>query len=508
MQKLAFFVLFCFFSNLIFGQIKTVKKPPVDAPQKKTTPIKPSAPAAPKASGKYTLKIRTNEDCNVYIDGQFKFLLKVDELKKISLSKGEFDIAAKPVNTEDFNNFHELIYVTDEKLETEDIYGIILVEADAKRIAREEQERQEQAKKDEEAYQYRIKSEEESAWNNAKYLNSISSYQNYLDGNTLRTNAAEARELIAKLKLSEDEDAWRRTKEANYITSYENYINGYTLKNHLNEAISIHKDGLINLGTKSAAINDLKQMESYFNTYFRLYPNGADISKAKKTMCDAYFRAGVIAAKEKTLASQNTAINYFYSSKNLCPLDNNVDSYLNKALRKVKQYERPNRSFMSYCWDEISPIGLSFGGLKTRKIGVYLTPRCNVGIFTNGTYFTVKNDGSLNGNVYDDIRFTNVVRKANVELNFGLTKKIFYPLWLYAGIGGAYNTTYWKMDTYDDYGVYYKTNWVRNTDLTYWSPVFESGLIFDIKGFNLRVGAKTADEDWFVTAGIGFSFTK
>jgi hypothetical protein len=89
----------------------------------------------------------------------------------------------------------------------------------------------------------------------------------------------------------------------------------------------------------------------------------------------------------------------------------------------------------------------------------------------------------------------------------GLTKKITYPVWVYAGAGGAYNPVYWEAEVFNGNGAMtHEKEWARNTDETTWTPVIEAGIITDLRGFHLKGGFKTHDfSAWHLSVGIGFS---
>ncbi|MFT4849912.1 MAG: ankyrin repeat protein [Sediminicola sp.] len=175
---------------------------------------------------------------------------------------------------------------------------------------------------------------------------------------------------------------------------------------------------------------------------------------------------------------------------------------------------REDRFFYTYAFDSICNYGYSVGTVNNKRLGFYLTVRANEEYFkTSGSNGTVDNKGKVTGGQFtnwgNDWRFINNTRSSVVEALIGINKKIAYPLWIYAGAGISYSQTSWEMDIYDNLGDYYDTDWLKNTDEQYYKPVFESGFIVDLSGFNIRGGVKTEKfKEFTMTLGIGFSISR
>ncbi len=306
-----------------------------------------------------------------------------------------------------------------------------------------------------------------------------------------------------------DETAWEKAKKTNTIGSFEEYQAGKTIKTHDKEAESIIKRSLIYHGEKAANDNDFVNMESNLKKYISRYPFGEDVGKAKGIMCDAYYRTGIGYAKNKTSGGQTDALAYFEKAKQICVDKKDLAGQIHTAERLLIRYRRPDRFFYAFIHDSISKYGISVGSINNPDIGGYFSVRFNTEVFTSSTYFTVNNAGVTDGNTYADVRFKNEIRRGNGEALLGITAKVTHPFWIYVGAGISGNPVFWKMDTYDDNGDYYKTDWVRNTDEVMWKIVCETGLIMDLSGFNLRVGYKTTNfSGGLITFGIGFSVSR
>lgn len=342
-----------------------------------------------------------------------------------------------------------------------------------------------------------------ASFNREDFATAIRKFDRALE---LFSGDAEARQLKAK---AQDELAWQQTKKTNTIEAFEKYVAGSTLKQHKAEAIETIQKALIYHGENYAKEGNIEQMEYFLNKYLNEYSYGDDAGKAKSILCATYYRSALTLADTKDAYSQGRAIDYYNNINRLCPSDYSLAKNLKTANRRKIRYSRPNRGYLAYVYDSLMPIGLSIGTVNNRKLGVYLTARINGEFMTDQAYYTVDNSGKLDGNVYNDIRFTHEVRTGQAEVMVGFTKKITYPLWLYAGGGMAIRKVWWEMDTYSDRGTYYETEWVRNTDETRQSFLFDAGAIIDLSGLHLRGGIKTTDfKTMKYSVGIGFSWKR
>lgn len=310
-----------------------------------------------------------------------------------------------------------------------------------------------------------------------------------------------------------DEIAWDRAFEIFTIESFEAYIHGNTIRVHQEEA---HRNVIRKLkffGEKYAAENDLVNMELYCNKYFKNYPNDADVTRIKQVMCNRYQVNGDRDALQKNLYAQQQALISYKKAMGICKNEGQLAEQIHRTERLIIRYSRPDRMYYAYTYDRIDKIGLSLGTINNQLIGVYGTVRSNSEFFSlsspNGT---VDNSGEVTGGQFaswgNNWEFKNEVSNANCEFLMGITKKLSFPIWAYAGLGISYNSLYWRMAIYDNLGDYYDTFWVKNSDETFVKPVFESGLILDLNGFNLRGGFKFVHGKSHLSLGIGFSLER
>ncbi len=319
-----------------------------------------------------------------------------------------------------------------------------------------------------------------------------------------RPNDAEA---ASQKRLAQDELAWSTARQHNTLESFDAYLAGNTLKKHKSEAQEILKKALIRFGKESAAKNDVEQMDYYLKKYLKDYPYGADTGTAKTLMCETYLKNANTLKKDKYAWSQSKALSYYSSIQANCPGAYSLESDIKLAKKKEKRYGRPDRFFVQYVYDTLTPIGLSIGGINNRKLGFYMTGRLNQHFLSKSAYYTVNNQGEVDGNVYEDIRATNSIRKGYFDGGIGLTKKIAWPLWIYAGGGINWYQQWEEMSTYYDNGGLKETEWVKNSDEKKITPMVEAGFIVDLNGFNIRAGGKMIDfKDMYYSLGVGFSF--
>lgn len=342
--------------------------------------------------------------------------------------------------------------------------------------------------------------------NNIAKGNHKTAISNFDEALRFRPNDTEA---LQQKRTAQDELAWQNARSKNTIESFDAYIAGNTIRKHRTEAENIVKRALIRFGGQYADKNDIPRMEYYLNKYLKEYPNGSDAAKAKEMMCAAYLRAAEHSRQKKYASSQEQALTYYGQINKFCPNAYDLKALVRDTKRKKLRYGRPDRFFISYVYDSITPVGLSIGSVNNRSVGMYLTFRMNENFLTSSAYYTVNNSGELDGNVYQDIRATGESRKGDADIMLGLTKKITYPLWIYAGGGVTIHQHWEEMSTYNDNGTYYETEWVKNTDEKFVKPVAEAGLIVDLSGFNIRAGGKIIDfKDIYYTLGVGFSFKR
>ncbi len=70
------------------------------------------------------------------------------------------------------------------------------------------------------------------SWQPARQQNTEAAYQAYLDGQTLKRPADEAKLRLIEKAQAEDEKAWQPARQQNTKAAYQAYLDGQTLKRH------------------------------------------------------------------------------------------------------------------------------------------------------------------------------------------------------------------------------------------------------------------------------------
>jgi serine/threonine protein kinase len=135
---------------------------------------------------------------------------------------------------------------------------------------------QEELAKRRQAEEEQKKREDEKAWQTACEQNTKSAYQGYLDGETIKKSADEAKQRLQAIeqeelakrrqaeeeqKKREDEDAWLKAYQQNTESAYQAYLNGNTVKKYAENA----KAWLQAIVEKEEMAKVLRRMEQKLN---------------------------------------------------------------------------------------------------------------------------------------------------------------------------------------------------------------------------------------------------
>lgn len=314
-------------------------------------------------------------------------------------------------------------------------------------------------------------------------------------------------------RLAQDEVAWKQTVATNTFQSYEQYLKGNTLKKYERSAHNSIQRGLISVGEKAASSRNIQEMEQYLGRYLREYPNGSDVSKAVSTLCQTYNTVADANANIKTEGAQLKALELYKKAKSYCTNDTQLAAKIQTAEKLAIRFGRKDRTHLAFVHDPLNTFGLSLGGIRTKGVGVYMTIRANELIFSalkeegntidNSRKVTVAKSADMN----NTWQFKNEKKQGFAEFLLGITRRLSYPLWMYAGGGVSYNQEFWKMDRYDGSTNFIGTEWLMNTDEAKVNPVAEAGLIVDFKGIHLRGGVISHNfKSTSFSIGAGLSF--
>ena len=324
----------------------------------------------------------------------------------------------------------------------------------------------------------------------------------------IRPSDTEARSGLAK---AADEEAWRLARELNTIDSLEEYLSGGTIKSHRGEAEQILRNSMITFGEEYAIKGDMDRMEYYLGKLKNEYAfDQNDVEYADGLLIATYERVAKTNSREKRYTPLSNAITY-YSRAGQLNHEHSYKAEIRSVERRLKRYHRPDLNYLAFVYDTVTNVGISFGGVKNRKLGLYMTFRMDTDVLLSSADYTMNEDGSFSGPMdYGDVRPEGNIRSGSMDVIFGMTKKISYPVWIYLGGGISYIREWQKMSMYDTDGVLYQTDWVSLTDSEAIKPMAEAGLIVNVKRIHLRGGIKTGDfenlEDFTLSFGIGYSF--
>ena len=412
---------------------------------------------------------------------------------------------------------------------------------------------------------------DEKAWSDAKKDNTITSYENYLKGNTAKRYAQNARD---NLEREYDEKAWSDAKREHTLTSYENYLKGNTAKRYAQNARSLlERDYPVHFKAFSDR-NDVDNMENMYNRYVSMFPNGSERQNMQSTLCKTIERQGfALSSNRRSISDLQKSNEILRKRQNMCSYSSTVNRKINSNNRKIKDLRRPSgHFFMGYTNVSEAPIGFTLGWLSQRSLGFYLAARCNMDGITSGKDELI-ND--LPENFFDDyyiswskevereikykeqIYFSNAGRYerpftavtdiitplrdgeftyGNLELLAGLNKRLFYPLWVYAGGGVVMRNRLCSADVvshiaYVDYEEYIWTYYSNGTPAygtrsvtTYsteyntvsgyaigdkeWLPMIDAGIQLRLSVFYFSVGVRSiiGTDVSGLTFGGGFAF--
>ena len=305
-------------------------------------------------------------------------------------------------------------------------------------------------------------------------------------------------EAMRARKTAEDELAWKTARTEHSIPGYQSYLAGSTLKKHKDEAVNLIREGLYFHGEKAAMSNDIASMEYYLLQYLNSYGGTAEDDKVKQVLCTTYRANAEKLEQDKNAYSQKRAIEYYNSVKKYCPSED-LDEKIKTAEKKELRYGRPDRGYLSYVYDSIAPIGLSMGSINNRTVGMYMAGSLNKDLFTEGALYTVDNEGNFDGSPGSSTA-TGETKVGYGDAILGLTKKIAYPIWIYAGGGAAFR------DVYEGREESSVTEWVKNTDESEIAMIGDAGIIVDYSGLFLRAGVKSDFAEFRFAGGVGFSW--
>lgn len=310
-------------------------------------------------------------------------------------------------------------------------------------------------------------------------------YEKALD---IRRNDTEA---TVKLQHIKEEMAWKKALDSGYLSDMEQYVIGYPNGKYIAKANEILRVNYLRLSKNYYAQDNETQLEDMYESFTKHFPRDPD-KQIEHFLTEIYIRHADSLYKIKNWES---AANHYERYLKILPKGPKA-SFSSSRIKKIEQLQKrivnqTSSGFLIYTYNEISPIGLSFGHLdnKGAGLGYYINIKMNKHIFKefNGLENT---DTDELANLHLPDSYNGESEKGNVAMSGGLTFKIIYPLWGYGGVGLGYNAQYEKV--YFHFTDESKTpdhEWMRNKDFEKIDFFPEGGLLVKPgKTFVLKYG--------------------
>ena len=314
---------------------------------------------------------------------------------------------------------------------------------------------------------------------------------------------------VTRYKMNtEDEIAWAEAKLFDTIESYNNYLNGETLKRYSAEAKDAIRNKRISLGEMYLSNRDYELAEQTLQEYLTNSPSGPESGKAKELLCRAYTEQGDNFSTQESLNGQGSALSFYQNALTVCPAPSDIENKLTATEKLYEKYSNPkwNYTMASFTFDDRNAFGITFGAINHFTRSGYVTFRLNTKLFTDTEDYTVNLEGVTDPPRSSGARnFSGEERKGNAEIVIGVTYPVYFPVWVYGGLGYAYNPTYWRMENINSTGDLIDTEWSRNTDSSERGIIFEIGAMANVVGLNFSLGLKGYSvSELTPTLSIGF----
>jgi hypothetical protein len=322
----------------------------------------------------------------------------------------------------------------------------------------------------------KVEALDREAWQSAKRQGTIAAYSKYYH-ESKKTNGKYKND--AYKKLMELEVAFeKKTLEKRTIAACEEYLKYYT-----NSKVS----ALLAELREYAAFYPTSQHTTYSLVRFlKRYPNSQYKPKAEELLQDLYPREiqdAFDAGEYQECKNLCTNYQYKYGKRSYAQsMFKKCENKLAAEARKRKRQSKPDRIMVDLTHTENALGGIMLGTLNNRKLGTYYS-------FMAAKY-------TMDG-VAEEITLEEVdplkLQLEDSGIIFGLTKKLFRPFWLTAGVGMGYSAKYYQ-------GEYLLV------DSDKFSVAYEYGAIMSVGMFNVSAKRTKYYYGWANTFSVGFSF--
>jgi hypothetical protein len=286
----------------------------------------------------------------------------------------------------------------------------------------------------------------------------------------------------SKLTRSRDEQAYELTAQKNTLEGYENYLSLFPLGMHKQDADKVLQKNYLRLAREYVSANNYNQAVFYYKAYQNRYPQGPEIQTVNTELCSYYVAEAKKAEKIRKVNSVKWALE-LYNNAAQCGMAAGK-THIKSLNQKVKRWSRPDAIFYGWHADEKNLAGIMGGSLNNRKVGIYISARTGAGFFKTAADWETDNKNSLTESIDKDKKFTGEIVPKVVHVNFGLTRKLIHPFWLYAGGGLTINAELRKFVKTSGSNEEYVTN--KDEKYTAFNP--EGGLFMWLGPFVFRYG--------------------
>jgi tetratricopeptide (TPR) repeat protein len=272
------------------------------------------------------------------------------------------------------------------------------------------------------------------------------------------------------LRESKDELAWSKAVKDHTIKSYMDYVNNNPYGKYTEEVKRELPLAILRNARNAAKVNNFDMAKNDYKDYQSYFPMGPQISIVNKELCELYIQQGQKYETKKTVNEINKSIE-LYKLALACSSDTRLAGKVKSLHAKSRRWSRTDLGYFGWAADPVNLYGVSFGGIKNRKFGVYFTFRTGSNIEEETADWETDNGNSLQESFDKDKIFTGLILDQQIFGTIGVTKKIFHPIWIYAGGGLAYLR---ELREFQDRGG--SNEYVVNKDRKVISPNVEAGL--------------------------------
>ena len=235
-------------------------------------------------------------------------------------------------------------------------------------------------------------------------------------------------------------------KSENSVEKYDLYLMAYPTGNYSEEVSFFLEKSILEKANQEYQNSNFEDSKNFYSRYTKEFPSGSEINLANKRITEI----------EKKMSSN------------------------------ARIAGRTSAKYIMGTYSDFELYGLQLGRLSNNNVGTYF----NIAVNENIGNMKFTTDESVSGS-------PDLFERASLSASFGLSYKIAYPIWIYAGVGYIYFEYY---DSQDDVITTLSLNDFKNSFLY---P--ELGIKLKLGNVAvLKAGGSYINSDLYINAGIGF----